>query len=209
MAIPISPRIKLESSLHSRFVDATKYQQLSGSILYLTIFRLDITHVVNLMTRFMHKPYVKHIDVAKKILRYIAIIKDLALKFTKLPLFVLLGFSNSNYGDDIDDRKSTFAYVFNIGFGVISWYSKKQPTITLSTIKIEYRAMIVVAQEAIWLRHILNKIKFGQVGPSHISSDNKSTITLAKNPMFHKRIKHMKIQAHFIKDKVLNGTLQL
>lgn len=72
------------------------------------------------MARFMHKPYVEHLNIAKKILRYITGIKDLALMFTKLPLFVLLGFWDFDYKDEKYDRKSTFDYVFNIGLGAIS-----------------------------------------------------------------------------------------
>lgn len=72
------------------------------------------------MARFMHNPYVKHFNTAKKILRYIAGTKDLALKFSKLTFFVLFEFLDFDYGGDKDDRKSTLVYVFNIGSGAIS-----------------------------------------------------------------------------------------
>ena len=73
----------------------------------------------------MQKPYVEHLNAIKQILRYVERIKDLALKYSKLPSFVHIGFSNSNYGGDKDDKKSTSTYVFNISLGVISWASKK------------------------------------------------------------------------------------
>lgn len=110
--------------------------ELIVSLLYLNIFRLDIAYVVNLMARFMYKPYVEHLHVDNKILRYIMGTKDLTLKFTKLPSFVLPRFFDFNYGGDKDDRKSTYTYVFNIRSGVISWSSKKQPIVTLSTIEL-------------------------------------------------------------------------
>jgi len=69
--------------------------------------------------------------------------------------------------------------------------------------------MIVATQEAIWLMHILKEIGYEQVGPSLISLDNQSTIALTKNPILHQITKHVEIQAHFIREKVLNGTLQL
>ena len=75
---------------------------------------------MNLMARFMQKPYVEHLNAVKQILRYVAGTKDLALKYSKLPSFVLSRFSNFDYGGDRDDRKSTSAYVFNIGSSVIS-----------------------------------------------------------------------------------------
>ena len=80
---------------------------------------------------------------------------------------------------------------------------------TLSTIKVEYRAMSIANQEAIWLRHLLNKIGYEQDGPSLISSDNQSAISLAKNPVFHQRTKHVEIQAHFIREKVLDDIIHL
>jgi len=75
--------------------------------------------------------------------------KDIALKYSKFPSFVILGYLDSDYGGDRDDSKSTFAYVFSISSGVISWTYKKHPTTTLSTIKAEYLTMSVIAQEAI------------------------------------------------------------
>ena len=133
----------------------------------------------------MQNPYVEHFNVVKQILRYVAGTKDLALKYDKLPSFVISRFSYFDYGGDRDDRKSTSTYVFSIGFGAISWASKKQLTTALSTIEDEYHAMSLVAQEAIWLRHIMKEVRYGQVLPSQISSDNQSDIALAKNPIFH------------------------
>ena len=196
-------------SSNSQLADATAYRQLIGSLLYLTISRPDIAFAVNLMARFMQKPYVEHLNAVKQILRYVAGIKDLALKYSKLPSFVLFGYSNSDYGGDRDDRKSTSAYVFSIGSGAISWASKKQPTVSLSTIEVEYRAMSAAAQEAIWLRHLLKEIGYEQSDPSLISSDNQSAISLAKNPIFHQRTKHVEIQAHFIREKILDGIIHL
>jgi len=77
------------------------------------------------MAQFMQKLYVEHLNAVKQILRYVAGTKDLALKYSRLPSLVLLGFIDSDYGGDRDDRKLTSAYVFRIGLGAISWASKK------------------------------------------------------------------------------------
>ena len=116
---------------------------------------LDIDLFMNLMACFMQNLYVEHFNVVKQILGYVVGTKDLALKYDKLPSFVLLGFSYYDYGGDRDDRKSTSTYVFRIGSGAISWASKNQPTTALSTIEAKYRVMSLTAQEAIWLRHIM------------------------------------------------------
>ena len=93
----------------------------------------------------MQKPYVENLNVVKQILRYVLETKDLALKYSKVPSIILSRFSNFDYEGDRDDRKSTSAYVFSIGSGAISWASKKQPTVSLSTTEAEYRAMSVAA----------------------------------------------------------------
>ena len=103
----------------------------------------------------MQMSYVEHLTAVKKILRYVAGTKVLALNYDKLPSFVLLGFLESDYGGDRDDKKSTSAYVFSISSSAISWASKKQPTTNLSNTEVEYCAMLVTSKEAIWLRHIL------------------------------------------------------
>jgi len=133
----------------------------------------------------MEKPYVENFNVVKQFLRYVAGMKDLGLKYSKLLSFVLSRFSDFDYGGDKDDKKSTSTYVFSIGSGVFSWASKKKPIVSLSTIEVKYRAMSVAAQEAIWLRHLLKEIGYGQSDPSLISSDNQPVISLAKNPIFH------------------------
>jgi len=99
--------------------------------------------------------------------------------------FVLLGFLDFDYGGDINNKKYTSTYVFNIGLGAISWSYKKQPTISLSTTKEKYRAMIVAAQDAIWLKNIMKKIGLAQSNPTRIYLDNQSAISLAKNPIYH------------------------
>jgi len=120
IAIPISPRITLSLSSKSQLVDATTYKKLIGILLYLTISRINITFIVNLMARFMQKTYIEHLNDVKKILRYVAGRKDLALKYCKLTSFVLLELLDYDYGADRDDMKSTSMCVFNINLGAIS-----------------------------------------------------------------------------------------
>jgi len=112
VAILVSLGITLSFSFNSHLVDFMAYR------------KLDITFIINLMDHFMQIPYVERFNVVKQILRYVMGTKDLVLKYDKLPSFVLLGFSDSNYGGDKDDKKSTSTYIFSIGLGVISWDSK-------------------------------------------------------------------------------------
>ena len=102
----------------------------------------------------------------------------------------------------MDDKRSITGYAFNVGFKVISWSSKKQSTVALSSCKDEYQALCVVTCEVIWLRRLLNGAGKEQKNSTSIKSDNQSTIKLAHNLVFHKNTKHIDSQLHFIREKV-------
>ena len=112
----------------------------------------------------------------------------------------LVGYSDSDYAGDLDDRKSTSGHVFLLNSGAISWSSKKQPVVTLSTTEAEYVAADSCACQAVRLRRLLKEIRCQQQGPTLIYCDNSSAIKLSKNPMLHGRSKHIDIRFHFLRD---------
>ncbi|KAK2969266.1 hypothetical protein RJ640_006259 [Escallonia rubra] len=99
--------------------------------------------------------------------------------------------TDSNYGRDLDDRKSTSGYAFHIGSAIFSWSSKKQQIVALSTCEAEYIAAAACTCQAIWLKNILKELYLIEEGPTTIYVDNKSAIALAKNPVSHSRSKHI------------------
>eukprot|EP00253_Pinus_taeda_P006746 PITA_06746 len=111
-------------------------------------------------------------------------------------------FSDSDWGGNLDDRKSITGYAFNIGSEIIAWSSKKQSTVALSSCEAEYQALCAMTCEAIWLRRLLKDAGKEQKNSTPIKSDNQSTIKLAHNPVFHKNTKHIDTQLHFIREKV-------
>lgn len=121
----------------------------------------------------------------------------------------LAGFTDSDWAGSIDDRKSTSGYVFCIGSKIISWSSKKQKTIALSSAEAEYIAATDAACEAVWLRRILGDLQQKQMDPTIIYCDNMSAIAMTKNPVFHARTKHIKLRHHFIRSLVGNEEMQL
>ena len=123
--------------------------------------------------------------------------------------FNILGFTDSDYAGDSDDRKSTFGYVFMMGSTMICWSSRKQPIITLSIIEAEFVAASACACQEIWLRNILEEVHFKQQGPTLIYCDNSSTIKLSKNPIMHGRSKHIDVRFHFLRDLSKEGIIDL
>jgi hypothetical protein len=146
---------------------------------------------------------------AKRILRYLQGTQNFGIYYTKGEKSDLIGFTDSDYAGDQDDRKSTSGYVFMLGNGAVSWSSKKQPIVTLSTTEAEFVAATTCACQAIWLRKILEELQFKQIGCTTIFCDNSSTIKLSKNPVLHGRSKHIDVKFYFLRDLCKDGTIDL
>ncbi|KAL4367961.1 hypothetical protein GQ457_05G011320 [Hibiscus cannabinus] len=157
----------------------------------------------------MESPKQDHWIAAKRILRYVKGTLGHGLFYKHSQDSKLVGYSDSDYGGDIDDRKSTSGYLFHIGSAAFSWSSKKQQTVALSTCEAEYIAAAACTCQAIWLKNILDELNFAQEGPTTIYVDNKSTISLAKNPVSHSRSKHIVTKYHFIREQVKNKNVEL
>lgn len=206
---PADPGMKLSVDSTRESINPTLFKSLVGSLRYLTITRPDITYAVGLVSRFMEKPKQDHLIAAKRILRYIKGTMNHGLFYTHSQDSKLVGYSDSDYGGDLDDRKSTSGYAFHISSAVFSWSSKKQQTIALSTCEAEYMAAATCTCQAMWLKNILGEIGVSNEGPITIYVDNKSAISLAKNPVSHSRSKHIDTKYHFIREQVKNKNVEL
>jgi hypothetical protein len=125
----------------------------------------------------------------------------MGLFYKKRGVFELYGFSDAELGGDLDDRKSPSGYVFSCGSSCVSWCSKKQDSISLSTTKAEYKAASLAAQECVWLRRLIEDIYSSIHKPTIIYGDNQSA--------FNARTKHIEIEHHFIREKVLMGSIEV
>ena len=190
-------------------VDASKYRSLVGSLRYLTSTRPDLLLSVGIVSRYMEEPSYSHWKVLKRILRYIRGTISLGLYYTKLNNYELVGYSDSDWCEDVDDRKSTSRYVFFMGHTTFTWLSKKQPIVTLSTCEAEYVAASWCVCHAVWLRNLLSKLEMKQEEGTVIRVDNKSAIELVKNPVNHERSKHIDVHFHFIREQVKEGNVEL
>ncbi|KAG6590645.1 RxLR effector candidate protein [Phytophthora cinnamomi] len=120
------------------------------------------------------------------------------------------GYSDADWAGDIESRRSTSGYAFMMNGGCISWRSKKQRTVALSSTEAEYMALSEATQEAVWLKVFLREL--GEMASDEaikIYEDNQGSIALAKNPEFHKRTKHIDIRYHFVREKVEDGQVVL
>jgi hypothetical protein len=190
-------------------IDSTYYKQMVGSLVYMTATRPDLMYVVSLISRFMESPTEIHHQAIKKIMCYLKGIVSYGLFYKKSERNELVGFSVSDYAGDLDDRKSTYGYVFLLSGAAVSWSSKKQLVVTLSTTEVEFIAAASCACQGIWLRRILDEVKYKQQGPTMLFCDNNSTIKLSKNSVLHGRSKHIDVRFHFLRDLTKEGVVEL
>lgn len=193
----------------SKTVDGSvPYRQAVGSLMFLaTVTRPDISHAVGVASRFLNCPKLAHWNAVKRIIKYIIGTQNYGIQFDKNGDTNLYGFTDSDYASDIDTRRSTSGYVYKLCNGPITWSSKRQPTVTLSTTEAEYVAASQATKEAIWLQKLLFDIHEEVIKPTILNVDNQSSIKLIRNPEFHNRTKHIDVQYHFVRDKYEAGDI--
>ncbi|CAJ2671832.1 unnamed protein product [Trifolium pratense] len=207
---PIVPGTKLIKDESGKAVDSTQFKQIVGCLMYLTATRPDLCYSVCLIARYMERPTEIHLAAAKRILRYLKGTMKYGILYESGEVVIKLeGWTDSDYAGDSDDRKSTSGYIFKVGSGAISWSSKKQPIVTLSTTEAEYVAAASCACQAVWLRKILEQLGQEHTSANTIFCDNSSSIKLSKNPILHGRCKHIDVRYHFLRDLTKQGIVEL
>ena len=208
---PVEVSLKLlKAKEDDELVDQQLYQSAVGSLLYLsTATRPDLTYAVSNVAKYSAKPTKQHWMAVKRIFRYLKGTIDYGLFYSKDGSDECVGYSDSDWAGDLNDRKSTSGYLFQISGAAISWRSKKQTCVALSTAEAEYIALASASQEAMWLRQLTTDLKSKPTGAIVIFEDNQSAICIAKNPQFHGRSKHIAIKYHFIREQVHNNTVTL
>ena len=158
MTTLMESNLKLLSDSSSKAVDATMYRQMIKSLMYLMNTRSDICFVVNTLSQFLKDPRHVHLIVAKHILRYLKGTVDYGLNYEVNQKINIEGYVDSYWAGSAIDRKSTSGCCFNMESGVISWFSRKQSSVALSTAEAEYEAACSASYEAVWLRKLLSDL---------------------------------------------------
>ena len=192
--------------------DTNLYQSIVGSLIYvMTGTRPDISFIVNKLSQYMAKPTKTLLGLAKHVLRYLKGTLDYNLIFSKSSESLnLIGFCDSDWGSS-DDRRSITGYCFKLcsDGALISWNSKKQKVVALSSCEAEYTALSAAVQEANFLRQLFADMRDCFPEKVLIFADNQGAISLAKNPVHHQRSKHIDIKYHYIRSEVQNNKIDL
>lgn len=206
----------MEKGLHLERGDENKcsnnpYRELIGCLIYATVTtRPDLCAATGYFSRFQSCFNEHHFNHVKHDLRYIRGTIDLKLVYKKQEAApTLVGFSDSDWGGDKNDGKSTSGYVFKLFGNTVSWASRKQPTVSLSSTEAEYVALTEAICEYKWIRKMLVELRVECVKPVVIFEDNQSCIRVADDQKERKRMKHLDIKYHFICQVIAEGEIEL
>ena len=189
-------------------VNQTLYRSMIGSLLYLTASRPDIMFSVCMCARFQSNPKKAHLRAVKRILRYLKHTTSVGLWYPKGATFDLIGYSDSDYAGCKIDRKSTSGGCHLLGRSLVSWTSKKQNSVALSTAEAEYIAAGACCTQILYMKQTL--LDYGVVLEKvPLLCDNESAVKIANNPVQRSRTKHIDIRHHFLRDHVAKGDIIL
>jgi hypothetical protein len=184
------------------------YRSLVGALHYLTFTRPDISFSVHQVCQYMSALTIVHLTAAKRILRYLQGTLNHCIAFTPSPLH-LSAYTNANWSGDPDDKCSTSGYLVYIGSNPITWSAKKQPTVSRSSTKSKYRAIAIASTELCWIRTLLKDLGIFLSHTPILWCDNVSALAIASNPVFHARTKHIEVDFHFVRERVLHKDLKV
>jgi hypothetical protein len=202
-------RLKLSHDSTTEEVDATQYRRLVGSLHYLAHTQPDLAFSVGYVSWFMQRPTTEHQQAVKRIIHYVAGTLDHGLYYPRcLGEAHLVRYSDNDHTGDIDTSKSTSEILFFFSKSLISWQSVKQQVVAFSSCEAEYIATSTASTQAIWLVRLLGDLLGRDTRAVELRVDSKSALTVAKNPVFHERSKHIRVRYHFIRGCLKEGSFK-
>jgi hypothetical protein len=175
----------------------------------MTITRPDLSYAVGVVSQFMQTPRKPHLDAVRRILRYIKHTLHCGIFYEAKSSLQVHGYTDADWAGNVSDRRSTNGFLFSFRSGAVSWSSKKQPTVALSSTEVQYRGVAIAACEVVWLQKLLTDLGLSMNAHVVIYCDNIISILLVNNPIYHARTKHIEVHYHFIREKVLAKEIDL
>ncbi|XP_034674238.1 secreted RxLR effector protein 161-like [Vitis riparia] len=160
-------------------MDKGRYQRLVGKLIYLSHTHLDIAYAASVVSQFMHNPSEDHMDAIIRILRYLNSSPGKGLLFSKNGHLRINGYTDANWAGNISDRRSTSGYFMFVCGNLITWRSKKQKVVALSSSEAEFRGMAKKLCELLWIKRLLIELGFAFASEMDLFCDNKAAIAIS------------------------------
>jgi hypothetical protein len=211
VSTPISTSEKLSAYVGTSLGpnDSTNYRSVVGALQYLTLTRPDISFAVNKVCQFLHAPTEVHWSAVKRILRYVRSNTKIGLKISRCKSLLVSGFSDADWAGSPDDRRSTGGFAIFLGSNLVSWSARKQATVSRSSTEAEYKAVANATAEIMWIQILLKEIGIQAPKAGKLWCDNLGAKYLSSNPIFHARTKHIEVDYHFVRERVMRNLLQI
>ncbi|XP_074290212.1 uncharacterized protein LOC141616943 [Silene latifolia] len=207
-SVPMEPSHQLGTSTAPPLEDPQPYRLLVGRLVYLTITRPELIYSVHILAQFMNAPRTDHWQAVLQVVRFLKTNPGQGLLFRSNNDLSLHAYCYASYTSCPTTRRSISAYLVFLGSVPISWKTKKQQTVSLSSAESEYRAMAFTLCELKWLKGLLQFLGISHNQPIELFSDSQSALHITRNPVFHERNKHIEVDCHFIRDEIIKGTIK-
>lgn len=200
---PMAQNDKLGEFQHQVPTNKERYQRLVGKLIYLSHTRPDIAYAVSVVSQYMHNPSKDHMDAVIRILRYLKSAPGRGIMYSKNGHVKIDGYTDADWAGCVDDRKSMAGYFTFVGGNLVTWRSKKQNVVALSSAESEFRGISKGICELLWLRRLMTELGFAPTTEMNLFCDNKAAIAISHNPIQHDRTKHIEVDRHFIKHNLV------
>ena len=215
LSTPLNPGSRLSTSMSpqndAEAAEMHQYPYISvvGSLMYLALTtRPDIAYAAGVLARFNSNPGLAHWQAVKHVLRYLKGTVDHKLVYRPSDNpEPFITYSDADHGGNPDNGRSTGGYVVKIGNGAVSWSSKLQSLVALSTTEAEHISAVEAGKEILWLRQFMGELGYQISGPSLLRMDNQSAIAVSKNPEHHGKMKHLSLRLFWLRDAVQDGLI--
>jgi len=205
---PMVNGLKLSTEIGDLMPNPEAYRRIIGKLLYLTLTRPNIFYVVQHLSQFLQAPKVPHYEVALHVLRYLKGTIHKGLFYPEDNDLQVTIYFDADWESCQMSARSLTRYCVFLGPSLVSWKTKKQKTAVKSTVKTEYRSMSATTSELEWVSYILHDLQVSISLPFTLYCDNKTAIHILENSVFHERTKHLRIDCHYTRDKLLEGLLK-
>ena len=206
---PMNSTKKIGTEENSAPVEKGRYQRLVGRLIYLSHTRPDIGFSLSVVSQFMNNPTEEHMEAVNRILRYLKMTPGKGLLYKKNDKRTIEVFLDADWAGDLTDRRSTSGYCSYVWGNLVTWRSKKQPVVLMSSAEVEFRVVALGICEGIWIQRLLKELGVTHKDPIMMFCDNQATISITKNPIHHAQTKHIEIDRHFISEKIKDSIVQL